>query len=181
MFNYFFTSGIIFYYNQQNNLIVINFFFDINKKEKICVINNSVVMDRHSETEAKQLHLRVKPKPLWLTYPTCLCVPVAFYEISGPPFLPQTKPALVHLLDHWGKVVGQLHVSTLGPAGILEIGFHCHCSLLPSQALCTLEWKTEVCSINLFLSKKFTLIPQRSAGKWPENFYQAVLKGYFSS
>lgn len=95
------------------------------------------------------------------------------------PFSSQTKPALVHLLDQWAKVAGRLHVSTLGPAGILEIGFHCHCSLLPSQALCTLEWKAEVCSINLYRSKKFPLIPQRLAEKWPVIFHHAVLKGCF--
>lgn len=83
-----------------------------------------------------------------------LCASGSLWNLR-PPFSSQTKPALVHLLDQWGKVVGQIHVSTLGPAGILEIGFHCHCSLLPSQAVCTLEWKAEVCSINLFLSKKF--------------------------
>jgi len=31
----------------------------------------------------------------------------------------------------------------------------------------------------LFLSKKkIAFIPQRLAGKWPENFHQAVLKGF---
>jgi len=41
-------------------------------KEKNYVLicqNSSAALDRHGETEAKQLHLGVKLKPLWLTYP----------------------------------------------------------------------------------------------------------------